>query len=315
MAVVGGASTEETRAYLQERLVALSKVLFWGLGGVTLFSGELVYELYPHIRPALATHIFIGSSIGVALLGLTWQLVLVRRALPLSALHAIDFLYAGGTGIGLGCSGYFASDLRASGYTALVLSIFVVITRAIVVPSTPARTAIASALTFVPIVAAALGLASTREQDVPAAVFVLATFVLTGVAAVLAATGSRVMYGLRAQADAAVQLGQYTLDKKIGEGGMGVVYRAHHVLLRRPTAIKLLAPEQVGADTLDRFEREVQHTSQLTHPNTVAVYDYGRSTDGTFYYAMEYLDGLDLEQLVRRFGPQPPARSIVSSAR
>jgi serine/threonine protein kinase len=89
---------------------------------------------------------------------------------------------------------------------------------------------------------------------------------------------------------------------------MGAVYVAHHVLLRRETAVKLLLPEKVGADALDRFEREVQHMSTLTHPNTVAVFDYGRS-DGQLYYAMEYLGGgINLSQLVRRFGPQPGAR-------
>jgi serine/threonine protein kinase len=83
------------------------------------------------------------------------------------------------------------------------------------------------------------------------------------------------------------------------------------VLLRRPTAIKQLLPERVGADNLARFEREVHHTSQLTHPNTVAVYDFGRGSDGTFYYAMEYLGGgIDLEQLVRVYGPQPAARVV-----
>jgi serine/threonine-protein kinase len=308
--MVGGGTAEERRAYLQDRLGVLSKVLFWGLGAVVLISGDLIYEVYPEIRPRLATYILLGSIAGLVALGLTWRLVLARRWLAMGALHAVDVIYGAGCGIGIGCSAYFAYDLRAAGYTALVLSIFVVITRAIIVPSTPVRTAVVSAVTFVPINAAALGLALGHEQDVPGPAFVIAALALTTVAAVLAARGSGVMYGLRAEADAALQLGQYTLERKIGEGGMGVVYRARHALLRRPTAIKVLAPDRVGAETLDRFEREVQHTSELSHPNTVAVFDYGRSVDGRFYYAMEYLDGIDLEQLVRRHGKQPPGRVV-----
>jgi len=104
------------------------------------------------------------------------------------------------------------------------------------------------------------------------------------------------------------QVGPYTLDEKIGEGGMGVVYRAHHELLKRPTAIKLLPSERAKGRDAERFEREVQLTSTLTHPNTISVYDFGRTADGTFYYAMEYLEGLDLQALVDQAGPQPPAR-------
>jgi serine/threonine-protein kinase len=89
------------------------------------------------------------------------------------------------------------------------------------------------------------------------------------------------------------------------------VYRAEHALLRRPCALKLIRPEKAGdPDTLRRFEREVQTTSTLTHPNTVQVFDYGHTADGTFYYVMEYLPGLTLEELVRRHGPLSPARAV-----
>jgi serine/threonine protein kinase len=108
----------------------------------------------------------------------------------------------------------------------------------------------------------------------------------------------------------AKQLGQYTLEGKIGSGGMGSVYRARHALLRRPTAVKLLEPDKVSDLAVARFEREVQLTSRLAHPNTVAIYDYGRTPEGVFYYAMEYLDGIDLEDLVRRFGPVPEGRAV-----
>jgi len=104
------------------------------------------------------------------------------------------------------------------------------------------------------------------------------------------------------------RLGQYQLVEKIGEGGMGIVYRAHHSLLRRDTALKLLPPDRTDAVSLERFEREVQLTCRLTHPNTIQVYDYGHTPDGIFYYAMEYLDGLNLHDLVERYGALPASR-------
>jgi serine/threonine protein kinase len=106
------------------------------------------------------------------------------------------------------------------------------------------------------------------------------------------------------------QLGQYTLEEKIGEGGMGVVYRARHALMRRDTAVKLLLPDRADPAAIARFEREVCLTCQLTHPNTIQVYDYGHTPGGIFYYAMEFLRGLNLHDLIARYGPQPEGRVI-----
>ncbi|MCW5558105.1 MAG: serine/threonine protein kinase [Verrucomicrobiae bacterium] len=106
------------------------------------------------------------------------------------------------------------------------------------------------------------------------------------------------------------QLGQYTLLEKIGEGAMGKVYRARHALLRRETAVKLLLPDSADPEMIRHFEHEVQLTCRLSHPNTIQIYDYGRTDDGIFYYAMELLRGMTLLDLVERHGPQPEERVL-----
>jgi tRNA A-37 threonylcarbamoyl transferase component Bud32 len=106
------------------------------------------------------------------------------------------------------------------------------------------------------------------------------------------------------------QLGAYVLERRLGAGAMGEVYLARHALLRRPTALKLLRSHQSDRLAIERFEREVKVTALLTHPNTIAIYDYGSSDEGSFYYVMEYLEGIDLERFVARFGPCPDARVV-----
>lgn len=108
----------------------------------------------------------------------------------------------------------------------------------------------------------------------------------------------------------AQELGQYRLEEKLGEGAMGIVYKGYHSMMRRATAIKLLSADKINDESIARFEKEVQITCQLNHPNTIAIYDYGRTPEGVFYYAMEYLDGIDLQHLVDEYGPQPEGRLI-----
>lgn len=120
-------------------------------------------------------------------------------------------------------------------------------------------------------------------------------------------TSLRTISRLRRQAQ---KVGPYRLVARLGQGAMGVVWEARHALLRRPTAVKLLAPGTAGERALARFEREVQLTAGLTHPSTIAIYDYGRTADGVFYYAMELLHGINLLQLVSFDGTLPPARVV-----
>jgi serine/threonine-protein kinase len=116
---------------------------------------------------------------------------------------------------------------------------------------------------------------------------------------------------LRSEAFQARQLGQYRLTQLIGAGGMGEVYLAEHQMMKRPVAIKVIRPNRAtDPSALARFEREVRATSRLSHWNTIEIFDYGRTADGTFYYVMEYLPGLSIADLVERHGPLPPERVV-----
>ncbi len=103
-------------------------------------------------------------------------------------------------------------------------------------------------------------------------------------------------------------IGPYKLARQIGEGGLAKVYLARHSLLNRDCALKILRPDRTNQQNLNRFAREVQLACRLTHPNSIAIYDYGTMSDGSFYCAMEYIAGYTLQQIVELDGAQPPTR-------
>jgi serine/threonine-protein kinase len=189
----------------------------------------------------------------------------------------------------------------------------------IVVPTRP-RTAVAAAVASVSAVPVTCGLLIATgvigiRPDPGQFFFWLVSPYLIVVG--MAYVGARVVYGLGAEVGRARALGSYELEEKLGEGGMGEVWRARHRMLARPAAIKLIRPSLMsgarpGASeaAIRRFEREAQAIARLRSPHTVELFDFGVAAGGTFYYVMELLDGLDAETLVRRFGPVAPERAV-----
>lgn len=210
-----------------------------------------------------------------------------------------------------------ATALVIASKDAVISTTIVLFTYALLVPAPRGRAwRSIAAIAVCPVLAEALLFLTHPEvlhlvrrtatlERIGQAVFLLATVAL------LAGYGAYLANTMRVSARDARQFNQYRLGDEIGVGGMGEVYFAEHRLLKRPCALKLIRPERAN-DPLSaaRFEREVGATARLSDPNIVEVYDYGRTTDGTFFYVMELLDGLSLEELVGRHGPLPPGRVI-----
>jgi eukaryotic-like serine/threonine-protein kinase len=187
----------------------------------------------------------------------------------------------------------------------------------VVVPTAPKRALIA-ALLSVSAVPVTVAIAGTRYLEPSPALQLFFGFTFPYLLVVLMAyVGSQVVYGLGKEVSRARELGSYVLVERIGQGGMGEVWRAKHRLLARPAAIKLIRPaltsgegSVLSAEVRRRFELEAQTISSLRSPHTVNLYDFGVADDGAFYYVMELLDGLDADSLVRRTGALPPERVI-----
>jgi eukaryotic-like serine/threonine-protein kinase len=194
--------------------------------------------------------------------------------------------------------------------TCVVIAIF-----PLIVPTPPLQTffaALASAATgpLALTVVDRLGILTPRLDEY----LVVSIFHIISV--VVAVYGSRLIYGLNRDVAEARELGSYRLEESLGKGGMGEVWRARHQLLARPAAIKLvrmdssLSSRAATDQLMQRFELEAQVTASLTSPHTVGLFDFGLNDEGTFYYVMELLDGLDLDILVDKYGPLRAERVV-----
>jgi hypothetical protein len=269
----------------------------------------------------LGSFILWGSRVTSIAVALFVTALIRSKRIPLSVKLNIGLAFEVAAGYGIAAAEFLdPSALTVKGswtglsWVAVWTALFTV-----VVPTKPRR-ALAAALASVSAVPVVIGFAMAAG---------FASFTLTPVefllglvfpylfVVLMAYVGARVVYTLGSEVSRARELGSYRLVERLGQGGMGEVWRAEHKLLSRPAAVKLIRPSltadgRIGAfeEGRRRFEREAQVIASLRSPHTVNLFDFGVSTDGAFYYVMELLDGLDAETLVRRTGPIPAERAI-----
>ncbi len=303
-----GRASSLFRSLAQQRLREFQRLLggthaSLGVMGLVL-SGFQLGEA-GRLRIAALVHMGIGCALGLA----SW--LLDRRKLDSNALAITDGITTVAASAVVVLSASVARLGVAGDVSVMVLTITLML-RVAIVPSLPRQTlavGLASGIASVTSVRVVEAFDRAYARGGTTAEYV--AFVIYALVIVLVTTkASKVIHGLHESVEAARRLGQYVLVEKVGEGGMGSVWKARHAMLKRTTAVKLMHGDRTSERDAVRFEREVQLTSRLSHPNTVAVFDYGRADDGRLYYAMEFVDGLSLEQLVDRQGPQPAARVI-----
>jgi serine/threonine-protein kinase len=311
-----GQPTTDLHVLLRKRLRFLAFLMAAGMAIVVLLA------LFLHDSPWVATLayclIFAELAVVAAVL---WK----KSSLSLRQLRVIELLLFGTMAAfwAMGHAGVYPSfrlEQPPPGWFGPIMAYaislpwaFIIMVYGIFIPNTWRRcAAVVGAAAVIPLVISlTTGIAADATRGQGPVLFWVSMAVWMAVAAAVAIYGSHRIEVLRVEASNARRLGPYELKQRLGSGGMGEVYLAQHRLLRRPCAIKLIRAERASdPNTLLRFEREVQATATLTHPNTVQIFDYGHAEDGAFYYAMEYLPGLSLQEMTERHGALPAARAV-----
>ena len=288
-------------------LAAIGHVLFHYVPRL-VFPAEVLQA--SNVPPASLVAMWAAVAASVVIFGL-------ERTGKVSATLMLDlglvYEVFGAFCIGVIDAGRLSSNTSAvvPGGIAFWITLFV-----LVVPNTLLKTVVAAVASaaMAPLALLLFGSTNNGRASEPYLLFLVSfpNLLAAGIVIVL----FRAMYTLRADASKAHEMGSYKLTELLGRGGMGEVWRAEHRFLARPAAIKLIQPDALGcgdpretAIIKQRFEREAQATALLSSPHTIHLYDFGVAEDGTFYYVMELLHGLDLKTLVERYGPVPAERA------
>ena len=312
--------SQEMRSLLRERLRIVAILLFL-LFGVFLVRSLWHWSTYAVGDKAIIfyAHIFV-----TAVLALMAQRLCSDCELVVKRLRVTEFIIIGFPAAFLLLLTYhdlIACAVMPDGHSHVPREvggwILLIFCYALFVPNTWQRAAmVLSSLGIAPTLM--WGLAYVRSPEFAALTQIepfseefISQFLILAVSVVSATVGVKTIGSLRTEAFVARQMGQYRLREQLGSGGMGEVYLAEHQMMKRPCAIKVIRPEKAGdPKVIARFEREVRATAKLSHWNSVEIYDYGRTDDGTFYYVMEYLPGHNIGELVEGHGSLPPERII-----
>jgi eukaryotic-like serine/threonine-protein kinase len=305
----------QQRIALFAKLISLIALVFFILGVILAVAFDMPLVLF------LTSPSNIANLAGLSFLMIVW-LVCRQVRFSLVALEIVDAVALIGT-----CTAwaFLIEDSFDESIHAAVISVtMTMLARAIAVPSTASRTLRLGLVAVAPLVITMLSWFDdhpSRAGGLPVTAYgplmtvIYQSLILASVIAMATVT-SRILYDLRRSVREASELGQYALEERLGSGGMGEVWRARHRFLVRAAAIKLIRPDLLDSRRGDpglplrRFEREALATAALRSPHTVQLYDFGQAEDGTLFYVMELLVGIDLEKLVSRFGPVPPERAV-----
>lgn len=313
----GPSMSEESTRRLAERLRLASILMGSGFSAYLIFSALNIFRSTSDSRPTLMFGLWLVT---LSTLGVAWRFCSKCKVVH-SHLRIAEWVVFGGPVIFFAMVSHVmlkSSIAEGHIYNITAPWLLLIFTYALLIPNTWQRAAtVIIPIAVVPLVVTVTTRLTTHTagqtfwHDPKLQNATINIFVIMVWGSVIAIWGVRSIRSLRREAFEARKMGQYQLKQLLGRGGMGEVYLAEHRMLKRPCALKLIRPEMADSSlNLARFEREVQLTARLTHWNTIEIYDYGNTEDGVFYYVMEYLPGMNLDDIVRMYGPLPTTRTI-----